>query len=199
MSKKILCLMLAVVLVCIIVTTASFADEYSITSAYEFPVTPKSEEWKNYPTRQARVEVCQIPENMLNKMTTEALLETVMNYPFLPDYLAHDDYMTAARKFENEFNGFRELFSREDLTEHLLEKYAQSELIDSQTNTGADDEVSYFDVPNLEFLIAYDQLKNGEYDSSESELFEKIYLEKCEGRKNSDFYSGEKGLFDRFI
>lgn len=50
---------------------------YTDDVPYEFPVVPNTKEWESFRTRQAMLDVCQIPEDKLQSMTTGALLETV--------------------------------------------------------------------------------------------------------------------------
>ena len=53
--------------------TGQHGFEYSITEAYQYPVVPGMEEWKTLDSLQKKAEVCQIPEDILGSMTTEAL------------------------------------------------------------------------------------------------------------------------------
>ena len=56
---------------------------------YEYPIQPGTDEWKKFTTVAQMVEVCQIPEKKLKNMTTEALVETVLNYPLLLNSFSH--------------------------------------------------------------------------------------------------------------
>lgn len=67
------------------------------------------------------LDVCQIPEDKLQGMTTEALLETVLAYPLITDYYAYNSIEDACDIMYNEFNGFRELFSKNDVRTVLTE------------------------------------------------------------------------------
>ena len=66
----------------------ALTESYTITEAYQYPIVPGTAEWASFKTRMEKVAACQIPESILKNMTTEALVETVMNYPLLVDIFA---------------------------------------------------------------------------------------------------------------
>ncbi len=59
---------------------STFAQQQTNTP-YDFPVKPGSEQWAAFTTGQQMVDACQIPEDVLSQLSTEALAETCMNYP----------------------------------------------------------------------------------------------------------------------
>lgn len=103
--------------------------EASMDVPYQYPITPTDEAWADFKTSQEMYDACQIPNAVLTRMTTGALLETVLNYPFLGTYKCHDDYEIAAGYLGGRFNGLEELLARDDLTETLLERYAKSKVL----------------------------------------------------------------------
>ena len=103
--------------------------EASMDVPYQYPITPADEAWADFKTSQEMYDACQIPDAVLTRMTTEALLETVLNYPFLGTYKGYDDYETAAGYLCGQFNGLDELLARDDLTGILLERYAESKVL----------------------------------------------------------------------
>ena len=54
---------------------------YSIDTPYEYPITLDMPEWASLTSLQEKLEVCQIPEDILPQLTTPALIETVLDYP----------------------------------------------------------------------------------------------------------------------
>lgn len=213
-KKKFMSLLLITILIFTMSFHAVYAEEadriYSIDEPYDFPVSPYDEEWADFETKAEALACCQIPENILKEMTTEALLETVLNYPFLIDYIAHDNYYAAAEKFMVTFNGFEELLSRSDLTEVLLTSYDASTLQNSTILTPAlEDYLGYQDIESylkdywetshLEFLIAYDQVVNDDYTQAEAVMFDALILEKNQERENSDLYSANSNTYNEFM
>ena len=165
---------------------------YTIDTPYVFPITPADPEWRDFDTKQEMDKACQIPEQILTRLTTRALLETVLSQPFVSDYVCFNTYEDAAKNFYNTFNGFRELLSREDLTPALLAAYNGSAVL-----RGEEDEEkityrhsqAYFRVSDLEFIIAYDKIVNGDYSPEEENAFRAIHKEKMTARENMGTYS----------
>ena len=93
--------------------------EYSITEAYQYPVVPGMKEWKKLNSLQEKAESCQIPEDILGDMTTEALIETVVNYPLFINVFAYDNKKTGLEHVKGYFNGLQELYERVDAIEKM--------------------------------------------------------------------------------
>jgi hypothetical protein len=93
--------------------------EYTITDAYKYPVEPGMEEWKKLNSLQEKAEACQIPVDILGSMTTEALIETVVNYPLFINVFAYDNKKTGLEHVKGYFNGLQELYQRDDAIEKM--------------------------------------------------------------------------------
>lgn len=91
----------------------------AITKPYIYPTIPGTDEWCALKTHQEKIDVCQIPENILKKMTTEALIETVLMYPLRVDMLAWDTFDIGFQNVCQQFNGLRELSARVDALQKL--------------------------------------------------------------------------------
>ena len=89
------------------------------THVYTYPIEAGTDEWKSLSV-QDRHKRLQLSEYLLNSMRTEDLIEVCLEYPFAIDFFAFDDFQTGFMSLYNEFNGFRELLSRNDLTEPFL-------------------------------------------------------------------------------
>ena len=53
----------------------------SVTAPYQFPVQPGTPEWVEL-SANARRAACRLPAGLAEQMTSEALLETALDYPF---------------------------------------------------------------------------------------------------------------------
>lgn len=94
-------------------------DEYTINRPYEYPIKPGTEEWKLITSRIERAEKCQIPEDILSRLTTKALAKTVLEYPFMVDMYAWNTTSVGYQVIKSEFNGLQELEQRPDGLETL--------------------------------------------------------------------------------
>lgn len=96
---------------------------YTIDTPYDYPVRPGMPEWAEFTDHQQMIDACEIPENILCVMSTEALVETVLDYPLLITLYAYEDFSEGFYVLANEFNGMQELLQRPDGAEVLMERY----------------------------------------------------------------------------
>jgi len=101
----------------------STSTDFSIDTAYEYPIQPGTEEWFAIEKHSEKVKLCQIPENILKEMTTDALIETIINYPYFGDMTAFSDPKTGYTSVRDSFNGLQELEQRSDGMNKLLDYY----------------------------------------------------------------------------
>lgn len=94
-------------------------EPYSITTAYAYPVVPETDEWKELNSLDEKVAVCQIPEDLLYKMCTDALVETVVNCPIIVNMFAHNTVEFGYNQVKGYFNGLNELSTRSDAIDEL--------------------------------------------------------------------------------
>lgn len=94
-------------------------EEYAIDVPYEYPVRPGTQEWAQLDSHNQKVDICQIPEAVLKNMTTQALCESVLNYPLMGDMLAYDNPDMGYTVILYSFNGLKELVQREDAMSKL--------------------------------------------------------------------------------
>ena len=62
----------------------------SVTAPYQFPVQPGTPEWVEL-SANARRAACRLPGGLAEQMTSEALLETALDYPYVSSILAFSD------------------------------------------------------------------------------------------------------------
>ena len=96
---------------------------FDIPDTFEYPIRPGSEEWSRLGSLAEKVQVCQIPEQTLESISTEGLLETLLNYPLILDYGAFNDMQMGFERIISENNGFKEFYSREDLFSVISDRY----------------------------------------------------------------------------
>jgi hypothetical protein len=129
-TKKVILMVLGAI--GIILISQVFA--HGNNSTYEYPYAADSPEWSAL-SRQERLDACQIPEEILRGMSTEALIDTVLAYPMRADLLVFETYRQGFTKIYEEFNGLRELVSRDGAGLGLLEKYMAMKVGEPETIT----------------------------------------------------------------
>lgn len=129
------------------VCAADNSTSTKIDTPYIYPVTPEKKEWKNLKTHEEKVAACQIPEDILNSLTTEALIETVKNYPLAVDMYAYNSVQEGYQVLKEQFNGIKELSSR--IESSLLMKNRTMSLTENQETSF--DSFFYNDLTQLMF------------------------------------------------
>lgn len=90
---------------------------------YPFPVKPGTKEWTELKTYDERLKAYTIPADILNQMTTQALVQTCLNYPELRLITTRNDLQTGYSYIKSIFNGLEELEKRKDAGKELLAAY----------------------------------------------------------------------------
>jgi hypothetical protein len=203
MRKKLICMLLTIIMVFASITPAIAANntsdfaQSSDSTPYQFPITPESPEWKSYSTKQEMLDVCQIPEQKLKCMTTEALLETVMAYPLIRTYYAFNNVEIACNVMSNDFNGFNALFARQDVTETLLKKYANTRILTAKEAQTAEPK-AFFEVSTVEYLIACNEIKNGPMSADNAKLFSSLLAQKNTERDKTGVYTDNLKIYSTY-
>ena len=94
--------------------------EYEITEAYQYPIVPGTEEWKNLEDMPAKIEATHVDPEILRKMTTPALVETVVTYPLFVCVQAYETLDIGIKEVSEYFKGIDELLNRNDAREEIL-------------------------------------------------------------------------------
>lgn len=105
---------------------ADNSSAYTIETPYIYPIVPGTSDWNAFNTHTQKIEACQIPENLLHHMTTQALLETVLDYPLLSDMLVYNTPYEGFDAVCNSFNGLSELTTREDAQQAIQKSRIRS-------------------------------------------------------------------------
>lgn len=95
---------------------------------YKYPIT-HGEEWAKLYGKDFdnRVAACEVPEEILKEMTTEALLETCLNYPLNYETTLSSNKDSTFTFLTGRSNAYKELFDRKDLVKVILKKFEDSD------------------------------------------------------------------------
>ncbi len=102
---------------------SSFVINAQEKKNWDYPIKPGTEEWKKLDSNKAKVNACQIPEDILSTISTKDLLDICLQYPLLYDIYAFNSLTDGCNKLFKDFNGIRELFQRKNATLILLSHY----------------------------------------------------------------------------
>lgn len=116
--RRLFCLMLIVVFA--LMPNSAYA--YSGNNGSVYPVLPGTPEWDNLGSVQNKIDACRIPVDVLRSMTDEELVQALIDYPFIVDIFAVDDYMDAIIFLNHNCDALKELYARGNAKESIILK-----------------------------------------------------------------------------
>lgn len=160
------------------------ADDEPLT----FLPSVDSSAWTALRSLDERFDACSVPDDLLRRMTTDALVGSAVNYPLNYLILFNDPESAVEMIFENS-PLHRELASRQDAPTELAELFSESDYgFDIKTDLD-DRRLSYTDEMFLEYLISSDRIA-GRADAAAKDLLRDAVSEKAMQRLSEpDRYS----------
>lgn len=158
--------------------------------AYDYPIKPGTEEWRQLTTSEERVAAFQIPDDILNSMSTEGLIESVLNNPFYVEIYLANVPQQGFNSFYDEFSSVQVLMQRSDLAEKLIERYNQMDPSCNENNwpsLGGAGRNNNFAFSFIELLIAQRAVLEQIIDNQETKPFLQLVLNKYEEKILNDY------------
>jgi hypothetical protein len=93
--------------------------------AWDYPVNPNTEEWKSLKSYKEQLQAYNIPDDIIKKISTEELVKTCLAYPEWRLINAYSDRQAGLANVMGLFNGFHELFTRNDAAKELIKAYVK--------------------------------------------------------------------------
>ena len=90
-------------------------------NCFDFPFKPGDNVWNGLSVNE-RINKLQIPEELVHNISTKDLLNICLDFPYLLDVFFADDFQKGFESLLLEFNGFKELMTRDDLLETTISK-----------------------------------------------------------------------------
>ena len=121
-------------------------QERTITTPWDYPIRPGSEEWNALDIRDAIAKL-EVPKDVVDAMTTEALFETVINYPLIDNIFGYDTVHFGITATRGSFYALDAFLEREDAGKILDDdlksiQNRQKESQDEATQTTLEDRLS---------------------------------------------------------
>ncbi len=148
--------------------------------AYEYPIYPGDAEWAEYDARE-RVQMLQIPEGILAKLTTRELVEVVAAYPRLSNIFYYDTYEMGYNAVKRSFNGLAELAKRDDATECLIEYYTEIDFSKPVDLKNARQVIQASNHNALEVILAQEDFA-GKVSTRRTNELEQVVIENVQDR-----------------
>jgi len=125
------------------------------------------------------VAICQIPENIIQEISTLDLLIDCLNYPLFTDVFAFNNINTGFSKYLNDFNGFRELLNRSYVGTELINLYREANPENFRTKKTImemGDAVVY--LSEMELIISYPKIIETLSEEEKKEIIIELLLKK---------------------
>ena len=94
---------------------------------YEFTIVPGSDDWNSLNGAVEKRKACFVPKDIMENMTTDALVETVLNYPLLIDIFAYNSIDEGIDHLSSYFQGVEILSKRSNSIASLLDYMDKNE------------------------------------------------------------------------
>lgn len=92
---------------------------------WEYPINSSSIEWKNLKNYYEQLQAYNIPTEVIKKISTAELVKTCLSYPEWRLINAYNDRQIGLANVMQLFNGFHELFIRNDAAKELIKVYVK--------------------------------------------------------------------------
>ena len=150
-----------------------------------FAIEPTDAIWKDM-TFEEQLKSLALPNDLVNSLSTRELVDLVLDYPFLADFLLFDDAQSAMDYFSRTSFLFKTLFAREDVNQVLLDSLCNLkvdyEMLANPDIQGINTflESGYIKELFLEcyFSTVFDNLSKNEKEFLINELEEKFFEKK---------------------
>lgn len=149
--KKIPAVLLTFMMLAVLCAGCASGKTKQVDTPYVYPIQPGTEEWAKLDSFDAKIAACKVDPELMNSMTTEALLETVLDYPPLINLYAYTDMQQAIGVVSKNFDGLQILRDREDT----------AECIQKAIDAGTDDPLR---MQYLQTLASYVRTRLGDLD-----------------------------------
>ena len=173
-----------------ITKAADLSDSSPINEPYTFLSEKGPEIWAKTTSIEERFSVCEVPEDILNRMTTDALVRTLLKYPLNVIYSAYDNPLDAVELVFKNSALHRELSARDDAAEVLLHYFASTSIDQStkrSTANKSDFGLTYVNELFFEYFLASRLIPELYKDSNEPLIHEIATRKLRERRADASF------------
>jgi hypothetical protein len=92
------------------------------SDSYNYPVFPGTKEWASLSTGEEMKNACQIPTTVLEKMSTQAVIQAIWEYPLLSEIFNRYQYQRDFEELLSTNNAYMELTKRNDAGKALFDR-----------------------------------------------------------------------------
>ena len=128
-----------------------------------YPILPGSQEWDELGTVENKKASCKIPEEKLRIMTDSELINAVVDYPFLADIFACDDYLIPVKELMVECDALRELSKRQGAVCFIMDFIKSNYTDDNRIIT----DIEEYKLEALMIILSYNESFSSKLEDSD--------------------------------
>ena len=172
-----------IILICLLlIPLISIAQEEK--EIWDYPIKPGTEQWEALASRKEVMEVCRIPQEVLETVSTKDLAEICMNYPLFSDYMFFNSERVGVWAMIKGFNGLDELSKRKDGAQELVKIYKTYPFFTQISDrTSKDFRIIQYKLSFLELILS-DEIFIDQLDNDQLKELGIIVLDKYENKLN---------------
>ncbi|MDR1200796.1 MAG: hypothetical protein LBL58_04065 [Tannerellaceae bacterium] len=170
------------------VLNAQTATEKNVT--WNFPVNPGTPKWKELKSYEEQLSAYNIPEEMMKKISTPELVKVCLAYPEWGVINAFNDRRIGLNNMMSRFNGFRELFARNDAAKELIKIYSKLDPLAIGNDWTLLQKGNYgFHINCIELLLSHGMMLAKLDEQDTRTLLEDVILKYNSKKRLPDVYS----------
>ncbi len=100
--------------------TKDISEWLSENGRYVYPLTPKDPEWQEMEDYLDKAKACKIPQEVLENMSDEQLVQAIIDYPLIYDVFFFSDVSMGVDHFSKTCDAYAELLKRQNAKDILL-------------------------------------------------------------------------------
>lgn len=191
--KKCMALLLTVIT---FMSVALSGNTAKASAEYQYLQNVSEQEWQNM-NHVEMIEACRIPDDILNNMSSEELLQAFLSYPIIADIIAFNTYRQGFETMLEESDALRELMKREDRASVILNYYQQLSAAPAakQTATYSNMSTGWF----LEILLAQPEMIDAMSEDQIKTLNETSSKKESTRLKYPELYQSSVYTFQRAL
>lgn len=162
----------------------------AFAQGFEFKIKPGTEEWKKLQTYDEMINVCQIPDSLLKKISTKELINICLDYPLLYSITYFNTPQNGFDNFKSNFNGVRELLKRPDLPKLLISSYILISPSNYKKEWNLFEKGTYsFKISAIELILAQSEVVDILNNLEKKNLINLLLTKDIEKSKNDIFFN----------
>ncbi len=171
-----------------------FIPVVMLGQTWDYPVKPGTEEWNNLKTEKERIEAMQIPIDILNKMSTDDIINTCIKFPLFGYYSAFNSPQEGFNIMFMRFNIFSQLCKKKDLGRKFISIYKNAGLdgwVDKKKHF--DDKYWTLKLNYMEYLMGQDEILMNMTEKEKKEL-SILVMKKCRQKQLNESFNSISGI-----